>query len=232
MIKAVVFDLDNTLMDFMRMKRAAVDAAADAMIDAGLPIAKKELVEKIFTIYWKEGIEDQNIFDKVLEKEFGRVDHKILAAGIIGYRRAKDGAMTLYPHVRMTLAGLLKTGIRLGIVSDAPRLAVWLRLVTLELHHYFESVVTYDDTGKRKPSPEPFKCILERLNVPASEALMVGDWAERDIVGAKKMGMKTAWAKYGDEFKTVESGADYVLLDILDVLKVVGQENGTGACVR
>ena len=45
---AVIFDIDNTLMDFMRMKRAAVDAAVDAMIDAGLAIPKAEMVEKIF----------------------------------------------------------------------------------------------------------------------------------------------------------------------------------------
>ena len=106
MIKAVIFDIDNTLMDFMRMKRASVDAAADAMIDAGLSMPKQELVEKIFKIYWAEGIEDQSIFDKVLTKEFGQIDYKILAAGIIGYKRAKAGHMTLYPHVNMTLTGL------------------------------------------------------------------------------------------------------------------------------
>jgi len=71
MIKAVIFDIDNTLMDFMRMKRAAVDAAVDAMIDAGLDIGKKEMIEKIFNTYWKEGIEDQNIFDKVAYEEVG-----------------------------------------------------------------------------------------------------------------------------------------------------------------
>ncbi|MBU2530608.1 MAG: hypothetical protein KKD35_06170, partial [Elusimicrobia bacterium] len=86
MIKAVILDIDNTLMDFMRMKRAAVDSAVDDMIDAGLNIPKEEMVEKIFKIYWEEGIEDQNIFDKVLTKEFGEIDYRILAAGILGYK--------------------------------------------------------------------------------------------------------------------------------------------------
>ena len=66
MIKAVIFDIDNTLMDFMRMKRASVDAAVDAMLDAGLSMKKEKMYESIFETYWKEGIEDQNIFDKVL----------------------------------------------------------------------------------------------------------------------------------------------------------------------
>ena len=157
MIKAVIFDIDNTLMDFMRMKRAAVDAAVDAMIDSGLAIKKQEMVDKIFKVYWAEGIEDQNIFDKVLTKEFGQIDYKILAAGILGYKRAKEGHMTLYPHVRLTLTDLLKRGVRMGVVSDAPRLSVWMRIVGLGLHHYFEHVVTFDDTGEKKPSPKPFK---------------------------------------------------------------------------
>ena len=221
MIKGVIFDIDNTLMDFMRMKRASVDAAVDAMIDAGLDMKKEAMVEKIFNIYWKEGIEDQNIFDK----EFGQVDYKILAAGITGYKRAKEGHMTLYPHVRLTLTELMKMGIKMGVVSDAPRLPVWLRIVGLGLHHYFENVVTFDDTGERKPSPRPFKKIMQMMKVEPSESIMVGDWAERDIVGAKNSGMITAWAKYGNQFDTKNSGADYELDDIHDIVKIIGDIN-------
>ncbi len=225
MIKAVIFDIDNTLMDFMRMKRAAVDAAVDAMLDAGLQTPKKEMVEKIFKVYWAEGIEDQNIFDKVLMNEFGKVDYKILAAGIIGYKRAKDGHFTLYPHVKMALTDLLRMGVRMGVVSDAPRLSVWLRIVGLGLHHYFEHVVTFDDTGEKKPSPKPFKKVLSLMETDPSEAIMVGDWAERDIVGAKAFGMRTAWAKYGNEFDTPVSGADYELDDIYDIVRVIRKIN-------
>ncbi len=225
MIKAVILDIDNTLMDFMRMKRAAVDAAADAMIDAGLPMRKQDLVDKIFKIYWAEGIEDQNIFDKVLTKEFGKIDYKILAAGIIGYKRAKDGNFTLYPHVKMALTDLLKMGVRMGVVSDAPRLSVWLRIVGLGLHHYFEHVVTFDDTGEKKPSPKPFKKILSLMDTEPGSAIMVGDWAERDVKGAKALGMKTAWAKYGNEFDTPVSGADYELDDIYDLVGIVRRAN-------
>ena len=225
MIKAVIFDIDNTLMDFMRMKRAAVDAAVDAMIDAGIQVPKDKMVEKIFDVYWKEGIEDQNIFDKVLLKEFGHVDYKVLAAGILGYRRAKEGTMVLYPHVKMTLTELLRRGIKMGVISDAPRLPVWLRIVALGLHHYFDHVITFDDTGERKPSPGPFRKALEVLKVSPEETFMVGDWAERDIKGAKALGLHTAWAKYGDEFHTQESGADFELTDILQILEIVQRLN-------
>ena len=225
MIKGVIFDIDNTLMDFMRMKKAAVEAAVDAMIDAGLRMPKQQMYDKIFDRYWKEGIEDQNIFDKVLMEEFGHVDYKILAAGILGYRRAKEGTMTLYPHVKMTLTTIIKQGLKTGVISDAPRLPVWLRIVGLGLHHYFDHVVTYEDTGERKPSPGGFRRALQLMGTEPGETLMVGDWADRDIKGAKAIGMKTAWAKYGNTFDTVDSGADYVLDDILQLVDIVSKEN-------
>lgn len=225
MIKAVIFDIDNTLTDFMRMKRAAVDAAVDEMIDAGLTIPKQEMIKKIFDVYWAEGIEDQNIFDKVLEKELGHIDYKILAAAIIGYRRAKDGYMRLYPHVRITLTELLRSGVRLGVISDAPRRNLWQRIVGLGLHHYFEHVVTFEDTFEKKPSPKPFNKILELMQVAPENAIMIGDWAERDIKGAKAMGMKTVWAKYGNEFDTPVSGADYEVDDIYELVNIIKELN-------
>ena len=225
MIKAVIFDIDNTLMDFMRMKRAAVDAAVDAMIDAGLQVPKDKMVEKIFDVYWKEGIEDQNIFDKVLKKEFGSIDYKILAAGIVGYRRAKAGTMALYPHVNLTLIELMKMGIKMVALSDAPKLAVWLRIVGLGLHNYFDHVITSEDTGVKKPHPAPFQKALEVLGAKPQETIMVGDWAERDMLGAKNMGIRTAWAKYGNTFDTKESGADIELDDIYELVAYIAKVN-------
>ncbi|MFA6003199.1 MAG: HAD-IA family hydrolase, partial [Elusimicrobiota bacterium] len=202
MIRAVIFDVDNTLTDFMKMKRAAVDSAVEGMIDAGLRIRKEAMVEKIFDIYWKDGVEDQKIFDKVLKKEFGAIDYKILAAAIVGYRRAKTGSMTLYPHVHLTLLELARLGIKSVALSDAPKLEVWLRIVGLGLHNYFDQVITSEDLGARKPAPEPFRKALEALGTEAHETLMVGDWAERDMAGAKNLGIRTAWARYGDPHET------------------------------
>ncbi len=225
MIKAIIFDLDNTLVDFMRMKESAVDAALDAMIDAGLKLNRATARKKIFEIYEKEGIEDQTVFDKFLIQEFKEIDYKIHAAGVVGYRRAKFASMVLYPHVNLTLIELAKRGFKLGVVSDAPRKQVWLRLCELNLHHIFHVVITFDDTEEKKPSPAPFTKVLSVLGVEPHEAVMVGDWAERDMIGARKIGMKTVFARYGNIFGTVHSGADYEVDDIVEILEIVDKEN-------
>jgi putative hydrolase of the HAD superfamily len=224
-IKAVVFDLDNTLMDFMKMKRRSIEEAIPAMIDAGLSVTKEEANKVIDEIYKEKGIEYQQVFDLFLQRVNNKIDYKILSAGIVAYRRAREAALIPYPHVYSTLNKLLKLGILMGILSDAPVKEAWLRLAYLNFHHIFDSVVTFEDTGKRKPNAAPFLVMLKKLEVRAEEALMVGDWAERDIVGARNVGMKTAFAKYGDTFNTEEHNADYELNDISELIDIIIAEN-------
>ncbi len=225
MIKAVIFDLDNTLVDFMVMKRQAIDAAINAMMDAGLKLSRDDIQARIDEIYKERGMEFQNVFDQLLYDEFQKVDFKILSAGVIAYRRAREAALVPYPHVYMTLMELLKLGLRLGVVSDAPAREAWLRLTYLNFHHIFDHVVTFEDTGERKPNAAPFRRALQLLKVEGHEALMVGDWAERDVVGAANVGMKTVFARYGDTFGTVESNADYEINDISELIDIVRNEN-------
>jgi putative hydrolase of the HAD superfamily len=225
MIKAIVFDLDNTLIDFMRMKNTAVEAATKAMIDAGLDHPYAKIKAKIDDIYQKKGIEYQQVFDQLLHHFTGGMDYKILPAGVVAYRTAREAELNTYPKVIPTLIKLIKMGIKLGVVSDAPSKEAWLRLSYIGLHHIFDAIVTFDDSKVRKPSPVPFNLVLERLQVEAKYSLMVGDWAERDVVGAKSVGMKTAFAKYGDTFNTLIHEADYEINDVSELIEIVRREN-------
>ena len=64
-------------------------------------------------------------------------------------------------------------------------------------------MLTFDDTGARKPSPKPFKLALDKMNVGPDEALMIGDWPGQRCSRAKQIGMKTIFARYGDTFELV-----------------------------
>ena len=221
MIKAVIFDLDNTLLDFMKMKHTAVEAAVSNMIFSGLEIDKEVAIKKIYSIYDSQGYEYQEVFDFFLKDAIGKVDYKILASGIIAYKKAKETSLMLYKNVDETLLSLTKMGLKLGVISDAPSREAWIRICSVNLEHTFDAVITLHDQGIHKPSSEPFLEAISSLSVNAEETLMVGDWPERDIIGAKNVGMKTAFAKYGDTFNTKNSGADYVLEDILDLISII-----------
>jgi putative hydrolase of the HAD superfamily len=225
MIKAIIFDLDNTLVDFMLLKERAIEAAIHSMTDAGLKLTAAEANKKIHDIYSKEGIEYQQVFDQLFLEIYGYVDHKIVSAGIVAYRTAREAALKPYPKVFPTLIELIKLGIKLAVVSDAPSKEAWLRLCYINFHHLFDVVITYDDTFEKKPSPAPFNLALKKLNLKPEECLMIGDWAERDMVGAKAVGMKTVFARYGDTFNTLHPGSDYDINCISELVNIIKKEN-------
>ena len=224
-IKGVVFDLDNTLLDFMKMKQVAVRSAIRGMIEAGLQIDEKKSFEDIIALYEKIGWENQKVFDVFLENSIGHVDNKFLAAGVVAYRRAREANLLAYPNVNKTLIELTKLGMKLAVVSDAPSREAWMRIYYLNLYHFFDVVITFDDSGERKPSAIPFEMALKKLGLKPQSSLMIGDWPERDVVGAKKIGMRTAFAVYGDTFGTKVSGADWDIKDISELTRIIKKTN-------
>ena len=225
MIKAIIFDIDNTLLDFMTMKSNAINAAVDGMIANGLPIEKDLAIKQIFDIYNFKGYEHQKVLNDFIVNTIDSIDYKILAAGIVEYKIAKEASLSLYPGVKDTLVNLSNFGLKLGILSDAPSREAWIRMYILKIHKIFDQVVTFNDTGFYKPAKEPFIKIKELLNVEYHECLMVGDWPERDIKGAKQLGMKTAFAKYGATEIIDNSDADYELDTIHELVDIIRSEN-------
>ncbi len=224
MLKAILFDLDNTLIDFMKIKKECCNSAVDAMIKAGLAINRKMALKMLFDLYNKYGIEYSLIFQRFLEKANTKINYKILAAGITAYRKMQLKLLKPYKGTVRTLRRLRKKGIRLAIISDAPRLKAWIRLTEIGIQDYFDVVVAYGDVKERKPSELPFRKALKTLNLKPSEVLMVGDWPERDIKGAKNLGIKSCFARYGYTFgKIRNSGADYEIDKISDLMGIVNR---------
>ncbi len=112
MFKAILFDLDQTLVDFIVTKRRSCDAAIRAMVRAGLKMNPAKAKKELFKLYGQYGLENQLIFNKFLKKMTGKVDYKILANGIIAYRKAKQDLVVPYPRTRETLLALKKKGLK------------------------------------------------------------------------------------------------------------------------
>ncbi len=221
MIRAVIFDLDNTLIDFMKIKRSSIEASVTAMIASGLRMSKDEATKALFELYDKYGIEYQEIFQKFLEKTHKKVDYKILAAGIVAYRKLQAGLLEPYPKVMYTLMKLREKGIKLAILTDAPGLKAWIRMSEMRIAEFFDVVITFDDTGEAKPSMVPFRKVLKELDISPEECLMVGDSPKRDMIGAKAAGIVTVFAKYGATRDLDYKDSDHEIEQIQDVLWIV-----------
>ena len=228
MLRAIIFDLDNTLLDFSGFKRESALAAAKAMKKTGIPLTERELYARIFKVYDEKGIEYSRTFGDVLyglEIDQHQLEHARQAA-IIAYTKKKYECLKPRPKAIQLLSSL-KRKYKLGIVTDAPREKAWQRLVLSGLDSFFYPVVTYNDTLEHKPSLKPFELALYLLKVKPDEVLFVGDNPERDIIGAKKAGLYTCLAKYGCIGYSEEMDvADYSLDELGKLKNVIKQIEG------
>lgn len=107
-----------------------------------------------------------------------------------------DALLASYPGVDELLAGLAADGRVLGIVTSKRRDAVDLAIRILGITAQFEVIVTWEDTGRHKPLPDPVLEALRQLDAAPEDAIYVGDTAW-DIRAGRAAGVVTGAALWG-----------------------------------
>ncbi len=128
------------------------------------------------------------------------------------YRAAVEpfSSIRLYPGVAELLSELKARGLRLGALSDFP---CDEKVRLMGLSGYFDVVMTSEETGLVKPDRASFDLFVERLGVPASEILYVGNSERYDVAGSLGAGMRAAKiAKKGSD-----SAAEFVFSDYAEL---------------
>jgi len=196
-VRAVLFDMDNTLFDFVAAKLGACRkilfyiARENENID--------EDPSELFGYFLRGvyGFEDcENIRDYMQERKLFTA-HKYRQCCEI-YEREKLQNLEPYPGVRDILDKLKTFGLKLAIITDTDRYHALSRLTRVELMDSFDILVAADMTGTKKPDPAHFLFALQALGIKPEESLVVGDSIRRDMVLARRLGFKTAYASYGD----------------------------------
>jgi beta-phosphoglucomutase-like phosphatase (HAD superfamily) len=145
MIKAIIFDLDTSIIDFLTFKVESAKSAANEMVRQGLNCSDLTLYGKIFSIYEKEGLDYQKTFHDVLlpfnlsPDDFERIQQSAIGA----YLKRKFETLKPFPFVKTTLFRLPLNIKKIGI-SLSPRNKVWQRLVITSLENDFSPVFSKD----------------------------------------------------------------------------------------
>jgi putative hydrolase of the HAD superfamily len=184
-IRAVLFDLDDTLYDQRAWLAGAWQAVAGAA--AAFGVAPVELAAALAEIA-AEGSDRGRIIDRALER--------VRAAGVPveplvqAFRSHAPERLAAYPGVPAALARL-RARCRVGLVTDGDPGIQRAKLRALGLCDAFDVVVFSDELGRhyRKPHRAPFRAALAGLGVDPREALFVGDRPDKDVAGAAAAGM-------------------------------------------
>ena len=189
-IKAVLFDIDDTLFDSTTLSKMARMNAIKAMIECGLPIRSVQKGHSLLMkIVEKYGSNYDKHFDRLLETLGCCKDPKIIVAGIVAYHDTKLAYIKPNSDVIPTLIALRDKGCKLGIVSNGRSVKQWEKLIRLGLHHFFDVVIVSEDVGSEKPQSKIFRVATEKLEVKPKETIYAGDDPETDVLGANNAGL-------------------------------------------
>ncbi|MFA4700844.1 TIGR02253 family HAD-type hydrolase [Pyrococcus kukulkanii] len=230
MIKVIFFDLDDTLADTSRLAEMARKNAIENMIRHGLPVDFDTAYSELMELIKEYGSNFPHHFDYLLRRLDIPYDPKLVAAGVIAYHNTKFAYLREVPGARRVLIRLRELGYRLGIITDGNPIKQWEKILRLEMDDFFEHVIISDFEGVKKPHPKIFRKALKAFNVKPNEAMMVGDRLYSDIYGAKNVGMKTVWFKYGkysDRELEYRKYADHEITKLQQLLEVLELENSS-----
>ena len=193
MIKAVFFDIDDTLYDTSGFAKLARKAALNVMIDAGLPLSPDEAYDLLREIIKEKGSNYDKHLNVLTKRVFGEEKPLLIALGMITYHNVKFALLRLFPETMSTLIHLKARGYHLGVISNGITIKQYEKLVRLGLHHFFHSVITSQEAGVEKPDIAIFELAMKTMGCKAENSVMIGNSFNDDVLGAIDAGMSAVF---------------------------------------
>lgn len=201
-LRAVLFDIDDTLFSTTQFAKVARRNAVRAMIQTGLDLPEEVVLRELEEVLAEFSSNYDHHFDQLLKrlrpKALQQVNPAlIVAAGIAAYHDTKFRELRPFEDVVPLLGALRQAGLVTGIITHGWTIKQAEKLVRLGLVPYLDprAVFISDQLGISKPNPKIYALALRDLGLEPAEAMYVGDSPSHDITPPKSIGMKAAWAK-------------------------------------
>jgi len=218
MIKAIFFDIDDTLFPSSEFAELARRNAIRAMIEIGIQKNESQLYLALGKIIKKHGSNYTRHFDNLCRGLGIKRPARYVAAAVAAYHNTKT-AIQPFPNVPRTLLALRESGYRLFVATNGEATKQWDKLIRLQIALYFEDVFVSGEIGKEK-SPAFFRKILKGLRVRPEQSVMVGDREDTDILPAKKIKMRTIRMATG-RYAGASTRADKSAKDFVQIPRIV-----------
>ena len=208
--KAVIFDLDGTLIDSMWMWKA-IDIEYLGRFGLSVPATLQKDIEGMSfsetAVYFKETFQIPDSLDKI-KADWNQMAYDKYTKEV----PLKNGAKELLDYCK-------KNKIKLGIATSNSRELVECTIDALNIREYFDCIMTSCDVAKGKPAPDVYLETARRLGTEPSDCLVFED-IEMGIMAGKNAGMTVCAIE--DEFsmnqtETKKELADYYIIDYFDI---------------
>ena len=206
--KLILFDLGSTLVYFQgnwdRVITEAIEHLGQTVISLGYPVNHDELCAQYSTALRKYYIERDidnieytttALLNQVLNDQFQvNLSTDELELALDAFYNHTGSHWKIDSEAIPTLEHLKQSGYHLGLISNASYARdVYNQLSSTGLISFFELILISAEVGLRKPHPAIFEKALEHFNVMPSQAMMVGDTLNADIIGSRRVGIQNVW---------------------------------------
>ncbi|SFB91926.1 putative hydrolase of the HAD superfamily [Brevinema andersonii] len=196
-IKGILLDLDDTLYSYAPAHQTALQTwsqSASQDLNISIEQAEKEycIARRWFNIQLKDtgASHSRLLYFKYISEKYGLKVSKVLAWEKI-YWDSFLNHMTLFPDVFPFLDKCLENKLQICLVTDLTTEIQLKKLEKLKIDHYFNYIVTSEESGQEKPKSLPFLLALYKLNLFPKDVVMIGDHQEKDILGAELLGIRS-----------------------------------------
>ena len=226
MIKAVIFDVDNTLYNFTKAHKAAFRALA-AYADERLGLSgesferlHRETAEEL-RAYMGEvaALHNRCIRYQVMLEKLGLplYPHVLEMEGFYWDTLLREAVPSA--NAKETLRSLKDRGIRIGVGTDMTARMQFRKLEMLGMLAYVDFLVSSEEAGAEKPALSFFARCVEKAGFGKKECLFVGDSLRKDVLGALDAGLQAVW--YGPESPAEEREDVLRITDMRQLPEVV-----------
>ncbi|MCB0115586.1 MAG: HAD family hydrolase [Caldilineaceae bacterium] len=192
-IEAVLFDMDETLLDRQASLRAFVRAqhARHAHVLGSVDV--EHFVERFLTLDDNGRLWKDEVYRRILdENDITDLDAQTLVDEYLAdFNRHCIG----FPDLRPMLDALQPLGLRLGVITNGRYPFQQRNFEALSVADFFDIVVVSGAEQIRKPDPEIFHRALGRIGASPKSTVFVGDNPDADIRGAQNVGMRGVWKR-------------------------------------
>ena len=194
-IRAVVFDMDDTLYDEMMFVRSGFQSVA-RYLGIRFDLEEQKIYQIMLELLNSDG--RGKIFDSVLKLH--NIYSPRLVEELIEVYRTHTPKISLYSDVVETLERLRVEQLKIGIITDGLHSVQKTKVRALKLQDLVDFIIYTDELGSgyEKPHPAAFLRAIEILNCKPTNILYVGNNPEKDIFGANSVGMGSAHICRGD----------------------------------
>jgi HAD superfamily hydrolase (TIGR01509 family) len=203
MIKAVLFDLDDTLFDHrcsMRKGLALLQQKYECFAAVSLDEFELNHVKIMYEVHLNSVLSGQMTLDEARSYRFCKMfemygrnaDEELSYAAADFYRKAYVSVNRLVPGA-LNLLNEVSKKYKTGIITNNLVDEQLRKLKECGIEHLAAVMITSEETGVTKPHPDIFNALLNRLDASADESVMIGDYWNSDIAGAHSLGIKCIW---------------------------------------